>query len=296
MRPNKLRELLNAGQPSVGTHVLTPWPGMIEIVGHSKAFDYIEWVGEYSPFSLDLMDNIGRALDLFPNMSSMTKVEEQTRGFIAQHAIDSGIQNVLFTDIRTAEDARECVQIVRSEHPEAGGIHGACMRRNVGYVLESGRPTWVQAMNDVVVALMIEHQGALARGGVQPGEDDRPVLFDDARSALHAGDLEASWRQALGDIGAAAGDVRGDAPGDEAQHHEERDATEHRDDGARERRFQSDRPSSGCIRHRPQSAGDRRRSRERLRLVGVKSFTRWGAAGRPPFRRVARTCPMVHAS
>ena len=33
MRPNKLRELLNAGQPSVGTHVLTPWPGMIEIVG-----------------------------------------------------------------------------------------------------------------------------------------------------------------------------------------------------------------------------------------------------------------------
>ena len=29
MRPNRLRELLNAGQPSVGTHVLTPWPGMI---------------------------------------------------------------------------------------------------------------------------------------------------------------------------------------------------------------------------------------------------------------------------
>ena len=107
------------------------------------------------------MDNIGRALDLFPNMSSMTKVEEQTRGFIAQHAIDSGIQNVLFTDIRTAEDARECVSIVRSEHPDAGGIHGACMRRNVGYVLESGRPTWVQAMNDVVVALMIEKKPAM---------------------------------------------------------------------------------------------------------------------------------------
>ena len=64
-------------------------------------------------------------------------------------------------DIRTAEDARECVQIVRSEHPEAGGIHGACMRRNVGYVLESGRPTWVQAMNDVVIALMIEKKPAM---------------------------------------------------------------------------------------------------------------------------------------
>lgn len=161
MRPNKLRQLLNEGKPSIGTHVLTPWPGMIEIVGHADVFDYIEYVAEYSAFSLELMDNIGRALDLFPNMSSMTKVEEQTRGFIAQHAIDSGIQNVLFTDIRTAEDAHECVRLVRSETPEAGGVHGACMRRNVGYVLESGRPSWVQAMNDVVVALMIEKKPAM---------------------------------------------------------------------------------------------------------------------------------------
>jgi 2-keto-3-deoxy-L-rhamnonate aldolase RhmA len=161
VRPNKLRQLLNEGKPSIGTHVLTPWPGMIEIVGHANVFDYIEYVGEYSPFSLELMDNIGRALDLFPTMSSMTKVEEQTRGFIAQHAIDSGIQNVLFTDIRTAEDARECVRLVRSETPEAGGVHGACMRRAVGYVLESGRPSWVEAMNDVVIALMIEKKPAM---------------------------------------------------------------------------------------------------------------------------------------
>jgi 4-hydroxy-2-oxoheptanedioate aldolase len=35
------------------------------------------------------------------------------------------------------------------------------MRRNVGYVLESGRPSWVQAMNDVVVALMIEKKPAM---------------------------------------------------------------------------------------------------------------------------------------
>ena len=35
------------------------------------------------------------------------------------------------------------------------------MRRNVGYVLESGRPSWVQAMDDVVVALMIEKKPAM---------------------------------------------------------------------------------------------------------------------------------------
>lgn len=161
MRPNRLRQLLNEGKPSIGTHLITPWPGMAEIIGHSGVFDYIEYVGEYSPFSLEQLDNLGRAIELFPNLSAMMKVEEQTRGFIAQHSIDSGIQNVLFTDIRTAEDARECVRLVRSETPEAGGVHGAGMRRAVGYLLEGGSPAWVQAMNDTVIALMVEKKGAM---------------------------------------------------------------------------------------------------------------------------------------
>ena len=161
MRPNRLRQLLDEGKPSIGTHVICPWPGMVEIIGHAGVFDYIEYVGEYSPFSLEQMDNFGRAIDLFPDMSSMMKVEEQTRGFIAQHAIDSGIQNVLFTDVRTADDARECVRIVRSETPEAGGIHGAGMRRSVGYVVEGGSKAWTESLNEVVIALMIEKKAAM---------------------------------------------------------------------------------------------------------------------------------------
>ena len=161
MKLNKLRQLLNEGRPTLGTHVICPWPGMVEIIGHSDVFDYIEYVGEYSSFSLPQMDNFGRAIELFPSMSSMMKVEEQTRGFIAQRAIDSGIQNVLFTDIRSADDARECVCLVRSETPEAGGVHGASMRRLVGYVLEGGSAAWAKAMDEVVIALMIEKKGAI---------------------------------------------------------------------------------------------------------------------------------------
>jgi len=161
MRPNRLRQLLDEGKPTIGTHVISPWPGVVEIIGHSGAFDYIEYVGEYSSFSLEQMDNFGRAIELFPEMSSMMKVEEQTRGFIAQRALGSGIQNVLFTDCRSADEARECVRLVRAETPEAGGVHGAAMRRNVGYVLEGGRQGWVDAMNDVVIAIMIEKKGAI---------------------------------------------------------------------------------------------------------------------------------------
>ncbi|MFH1639901.1 MAG: aldolase/citrate lyase family protein [Chloroflexota bacterium] len=161
MRKNRLRELLNQGKPTLGTHVIIPWPGIVEVIGHAGAFDYIEYVGEYSSFSLEQMDNFGRAVELFPNMSAMMKVEEETRGFIAQRAIDAGIQNVLFTDCRSADDVRKCIRLVRPETPEAGGTHGASMRRNAGYVLEGGSAAWAKAMNDVVIALMIEKKGAV---------------------------------------------------------------------------------------------------------------------------------------
>ncbi|MBA7585684.1 4-hydroxy-2-oxo-heptane-1,7-dioate aldolase [subsurface metagenome] len=161
MKRNCLRELLNEGKPTLGTHVITPWPGIVEVIGHSGAFDYIEYVGEYSPFSLEQLDNFGRAIELFPNISSMMKVEEQTRGFIATRSLGAGIQNVLFTDCRSAEEVRECIRLIRPETPEAGGIHGCSMRRNVGYVLEAGSEAWAKAMNDTVVAVMIEKKSAI---------------------------------------------------------------------------------------------------------------------------------------
>ena len=39
MQPNRLREKLDRGEPTIGTHVLTPWPGMIEVIGRSGSFD-----------------------------------------------------------------------------------------------------------------------------------------------------------------------------------------------------------------------------------------------------------------
>ena len=81
MRPNRLRELIDADQPSLGTHILSTWPSVIELVGNSgncasplhpfhptseagrlharchspltlgplPADDYVEFVGEYAP-------------------------------------------------------------------------------------------------------------------------------------------------------------------------------------------------------------------------------------------------------
>jgi 2-keto-3-deoxy-L-rhamnonate aldolase RhmA len=56
---------------------------------------------------------------------------------------------------------RECVRAVRAESPATGGIHGVGMRRDVGYVVDVGSPAFVQALEDAVVAVMIEKASAV---------------------------------------------------------------------------------------------------------------------------------------
>jgi 4-hydroxy-2-oxoheptanedioate aldolase len=134
---------------------------MVEVVGHSGVIDYIEFSGEYAPYDLFSLENFGRAVELFPHMSSMIKIDQEPRRFIATRAIGSGIQNVLFADIRTVEEARECAKAARAETPQDGGYVGVGMRRDVGYVLGAGSPEYVAQLRDGVVAFMVEKKPAL---------------------------------------------------------------------------------------------------------------------------------------
>ena len=154
MRKNKLRSLLKAGKPTLGTHLHSTWPGMVEAVGHTGLFDYVEFEGEYAPFDLYALENFCRAAELF-DMGTMIKVDFEPKRFLAQRAIGAGFESVLFADCRTVEDARACIRVVRPDTPEDGGDHGAAMRRST-YMLYGGTREYVQALRDVVVVLMIE--------------------------------------------------------------------------------------------------------------------------------------------
>jgi len=160
-RKNILRELLKAGKPTLGTHVHVTWPGMVEVIGYSGGMDYIEFSGEYAPYDLYALENFGRAIDLFPHMSSMIKIDQEPRTYLAGRAIGSGIQNLLFADIRSVEDVRESVAAARAETPRTKGYVGAAMRRDVGYLLTCGSKTYVDQLEDGVVALMIEKDSAV---------------------------------------------------------------------------------------------------------------------------------------
>lgn len=161
MRKNRLRELLRQDKPSIGTHLMISWPAVVEMAGLSGVYDYVEFVGEYAPYDLYDLENLARTTELFGEMSSMLKVDQEPRAFLAERALGAGIQNILFADCRSVADVEECVRIVRAETPETGGIHGAGMRRNVRYVVEPGSPGFVEALDEAVVAIMIEKKGAV---------------------------------------------------------------------------------------------------------------------------------------
>ena len=155
MRQNRLRALLTAGEPTVGTHLLSTWPTSSTSVGQAGNYDYVEFTAEYAPFHMHDLDNLGRALELM-NLAGMIKVEQTQWTHQAMRAIGSGFQSVLFADVRTEADARACVAAVRAETPGTGGRVGVGMRRDVGTVRDAGSLAYVEALDEVVIALMVE--------------------------------------------------------------------------------------------------------------------------------------------
>jgi 2-keto-3-deoxy-L-rhamnonate aldolase RhmA len=158
MRANKLRQLLDAGQPTLCARVNTVWPDIVEIIGQTGAFDYVEFAAEYAPFTLHDLDNFCRAAELY-DLSTMIKLDQDPRLYLAQRAIGSGFQSILFVDVRTVEEVEHCVRIVRPDTPEDGGLFGAAARR---FAYDAGgHEAFSQALRDVVVAVMIEKKVAV---------------------------------------------------------------------------------------------------------------------------------------
>ncbi len=165
MSRNPLRDCLNAGKPTVGTHILSAWPTLVELIGHSKQYDYVEFTAEYAPFTMHDLDNLGRAFELM-GMSGMIKIEQTQYTHQAMRAIGSGFQSVLFADIRSVEDAKAAVDAVRAETTMAEGVRGrgrlgVGMRRDVGTVRTGGTPAYVDALNEVVIAIMVEKKSCV---------------------------------------------------------------------------------------------------------------------------------------
>jgi 2-keto-3-deoxy-L-rhamnonate aldolase RhmA len=153
MKGNPLRERLESDGMSIGTRMQTQWPGLLEIIGQTDRFDYVEFLAEYAPYDLRDLENLARAAEL-SGLSMMIKIDAENRAFVAQRAMAAGIQNLLFADVRTVEDAREAVAAVRPEPEWDNGVRSD--RRN-GYVGGYASPEEVvEWCEDAVIAVMVE--------------------------------------------------------------------------------------------------------------------------------------------
>jgi 2-keto-3-deoxy-L-rhamnonate aldolase RhmA len=159
VRPNRLRQLLTDGRPSIGTHVHATWPTIVEVVGHTGRYDYVEFSGEYAPYDLHGLDDFCRAAELH-GLGTMIKLDQEPRTWLAQRAVGAGFQSVLFADVRTADDARACVRTVRPDTPTGGGIYGAADRR-MSYWNQAAGADYITALEEIVVVLMIEKRQAV---------------------------------------------------------------------------------------------------------------------------------------
>ena len=122
-------------------------------------FDYIEFSGEYAPYDHATLENMGRAIELFDHLGGMIKIEQESRSHTAVRAVGAGFQSLLFADPRSVAEVEQCVRSIRTERPQSGGLHGVNMHRAA--LLESGTESWADAMDDVVIALMIEKKEAI---------------------------------------------------------------------------------------------------------------------------------------
>jgi 4-hydroxy-2-oxoheptanedioate aldolase len=159
MRENSLRGLLDRDSPTLGTHLFLPSATVVETVGQTGAYDYIEFLGEYSPYDLAALEELCRAAELH-GLGSMIKVDRETHGFVAQRAVGAGFESVLFADARSSEDAAGYVRCLQPDTPQDGGLFGVGARRHARPSY-GGTARYAEALRAVVVAIMIEKKAAV---------------------------------------------------------------------------------------------------------------------------------------
>ena len=158
--PNKIRELLKAGKPTFATRVFSSWPLITEIAGVTGKFDYIEFLAEYAPVDQYAFENIARAAELH-DMGCIIKVDYANRIHVAQKAVASGFQGVLFADHREAKDVEATVKSLLADCPEDSGRFGYTPRRLIKYSTGFTQLQFADMLRDIVRLFMIEKKEAV---------------------------------------------------------------------------------------------------------------------------------------
>lgn len=159
MKVNHLRKSLSSGRPTIGTRLSLFDPIVVETIGQTGAFDYVEFGAEYAAYDLKGLENFCRAAELY-SLGTMIKVDWENRGYVAQRSVGAGFDAVLFADARSADDVAASVRYLRPETPSDAGLFGASPRRHA-LPNHAGSTAYVHSLKEVIVAIMLEKDNAI---------------------------------------------------------------------------------------------------------------------------------------
>lgn len=157
---NVLRELLDAGKPTISSRIVSTWPMITETLGATGYYDYVEYMAEYSPYNDVDFENIARAAELH-GMGSVVKTCSSHYAYMAQRAVASGIQGILFTDLRTKEQFADAIKSFMPDCPKYGGKMGYTNRRWIGYRKVGPQMEYADMVARTVVMMMVEKKETL---------------------------------------------------------------------------------------------------------------------------------------
>jgi 2-keto-3-deoxy-L-rhamnonate aldolase RhmA len=161
---NVLRELLHKDKPTIGTHMNTTSPRVVEAIGAIGKYDYVEFTTLYAPWEWIIrLEDMQRAAELY-DLGTMVKIDQDPKTYLTQRALQTNANSILVTDCRNAKDVEEAIKAVK---PEPDGIGDIRLGRRMS-LAEIGQPDrrqafieYVRSLDDVVICIMIEKKAAV---------------------------------------------------------------------------------------------------------------------------------------
>ncbi len=157
LKENKIRQMLKAGQPVIGTMVSeVRSPGFIWMLANA-GFDFVFIDTEHGTYDLSMVSDMIKVARL-AGISPLVRVPDLAYNLVAQ-ALDAGAEGIMLPRIEEREQAEKLVSYMK--YPPMGTRGGTSGRGHTDYGSANAREL-VQHMNEnTLVILQIERKRAI---------------------------------------------------------------------------------------------------------------------------------------
>jgi 4-hydroxy-2-oxoheptanedioate aldolase len=181
MRLNRVKQLLEAGKPAIGTFLNIPSIATAEIMAN-VGWDWLVVDAEHGAIDLDTMHNMFVAIST-TNTVPMCRVRDNDPSVIKQ-ALDAGAYGIVIPMVNSPEEAERAVKACKYA-PEGNRSAGPGRWRYYG-----GADYQKHANEEILVAIQIEHIDAVNRV--------EEILSVPGIDIVHMGPGDLAWSMGLG--------------------------------------------------------------------------------------------------